>query len=259
MSARRICSLLLATCLASVAFVTAPASAQWTSQPVMLGDNDVSIVRGEDTWINVAWTAPTTMENFRMVVQEWQVGTETAYAEGREAAFLEQDLTLSAGEIDVTRFKLTTSDATPERFFIQVVAEWEFEGETYRYFPGGLNLRLVDFDGEQYKLLTDDATVSSRGDGASNWVELDFLGLAPMTSDISVAIEGDVPIYYPQETFTSLHHDARLRANERDVARFWVDPTTVSEGSEEVILVVQWLDADGQLQSDRFPFVLDIL
>ncbi len=249
----------MAFALGSVALTGSPAEAQWTSQPIMLGDNDVSVVRGSETWINVAWTAPTAMENFRMIVQEWQAGTETSYEAG-DAAKLDQDDTLEAGEIDVSRFKLSTTESTPDSFFVQVIAEWEYQGETYRYFPGGLNVRVVDFEGgEDYALLTADATVSSTGDGSSNWIELDFLGLTGEARDLQVSVSGDIEIYHPQDTFTSLHHDAWLLADERDVARVWVDPATVNPGTHVMTIVVESTDADGESRADNYQFTINVV
>lgn len=259
MNCRRLRSAFLAFALGSVALSGSPAQAQWTSQPIMLGDNDVSVVRGSDTWINVAWTAPTAMENFRMIVQEWQAGTETAYIAG-DAAELGQDSTLEPGEIDVSRFRLSTSESTPDSFFVQVIAEWEFEGETYRYFPGGLNVSVVDFEGgEDYALLTADATVSSTGDGSSNWIELDFLGVSGEAKDLQITMSGDIEIYHPQGSFTSLHHDAWLLADERDVARVWVDPATVNPGSHVMTIEVQSTDAAGQSQANSYQFTINVV
>lgn len=249
----------MAFALGSVALSGSPVEAQWSSQPIMLGDNDVSVVRGNETWINVAWTAPTAMENFRMIVQEWQAGTETAYTSGA-AAELDQDSTLEAGEIDVSRFKLTTSESTPDSFFIQVIAEWEYEGETYRYFPGGLNVRVVDLDSaENYALLTADATVSSTGDGSSNWIELDFLGHSGVVRDLQISMSGDIEIYHPQGSFTSLHHDAWLLPDERDVARVWVDPATVNPGSHVMTITVESTDDAGQSRADTYQFTINVV
>ncbi len=255
---RRLAATALSLCALAVGVSAVPADAQWTSQPSMVGDDHVTVIRGGDTWLNVAWTAPTEMENFRMEVKEWQAGTELAYASDRDGAYLSNDSTLSAGEIDTASFKLTTSSTTPVSFFIQIVAVWEFEGQTYRYFPGGLNVSLVDYNGDQYQLLTPSATVSATGDGAANWVELDFLGLAPMTSDLKVTVTNGPEIYYPQDTFTSLHHDAYLNGGEEDVARFWIDPDLVDPESLNVMVNVEYTN-DGTVVTESHPFVLEIV
>lgn len=92
-------------------------------------------------------------------------GTETAYPAGGTASHLNGDPTLSSGEIDTTSFKISTSATTPSEFFVQIVAIWEFESETYRYHPGGIDVRVVDYNGEQFELLSNETTASSIGDG----------------------------------------------------------------------------------------------
>lgn len=235
-----------------------PVAAQATQQPIMVGDNTVSVTRGGENWVNVVWTAPSRMENFRMTVQEWQSDTEVGYSNGEDVAYLSQDRNLEAGEMDIASFQLTTTADTPASFFIQVVAEWEFEGETFSYYPGGLNVQVVDDDGGDFLLLTKGATVSSFGSGSSNWIELDFLGIATLTTDIAVTVEGDLDIYYPQDSFTSLHHNSLLSEQERDVARIWIDPATVDPGTHDVMVVVKSVDAAGQAQTNSYPFTIEI-
>ncbi len=235
-----------------------PASAQWTVQPTMVGDSEITVVQGGDSWINVVWTAPSELENFRMVVNEWSLGTEVSYAEGTDAAYLSQDADLAAGEMDTASFKLTTSARTPRTVWLQVIAEWEHEGQTYRYFPGGISVRMVQHDGEPYSLLTDSATVASSGDGSANWIELDFIGLAPVTGATEVRVNGDLPVYYPQETYTSLHHDDQLHAQENDVARVWIDPETVQPGSQTVELVVDFTDHFGRTQTKTHQLTVTV-
>ncbi len=259
MKLRRLVASIMGFGFLGASLVMAPAEAQWTSQPTMIGDNQVSVIRGADSWISVAWTAPTDMESFRMEVIEWQAGTELSYADGANAAYLFQDRTLSAGEIDVASFQLTTSAQTPNTFYIQVIASWEFEGQTYRFYPGGLNVRLVDYNGSaDYELLTSSATVADIGDGRNNWVELDFLGLAPATRDLKVTVSGGVDVYYPQETYTSLHHDSLLNGSEEDVARIWIDPDLVTAGIAQLTLTVTY-EVNGQSRTATHPFTLTIV
>lgn len=247
-----------ALALAAVA-PSAPAAAQWTSQPTMVGSNDVTVVRGGETWVNVAWTAPTAMENFRIRAYEWSRDTSISYANDGDAAYLNQDATLEAGEMDVTSFKLETGSKTPSRFYVQIIVEWEFEGSTYRYYPGGLDFTAIDHSGADYELVGGNvATVAAEGDGSGNWVELDFHGLAPINSDIEVEVEGDLEVYYPQETFTSLHHDARLHAGETDVARLWIDPDVAEPGEYDLKLVVSYSDVDGRSRTETHPLSITV-
>lgn len=243
------------------------ASAQWTSQPSMQGSNQVNVMKGSQSWVSVSWTAPTDMENFRMVLAEWNTGVDITYVEGRTSAGLSNDADLSAGEIDTASFRLDVAENAPSSSFIQVVAEWEHEGETYQYFPGGLNVRAEKFNGDRFSVLTDSATVLSGEAGAAdldgNWVEIDVLGLAPKTDGVEMRLDGKPEVYYPQTEFTSLHHDDRLHAQESDVARIWFDPELVDPGTYDMKLVVTYLegrkgDSSAKTKSESFPFELTV-
>ena len=241
-----------------------PASAQWTSQPSMVGSNKVNVVKGSESWVSVNWTASTDMENFRMYVNESTNGVEVEYVEGRTSAGLTDNADLSAGEIDSAAFKLSVDDSASSSFFLQVVAEWEHEGETYRFFPGGLDIRAEKFSGDRFSVLTDAASVvagpEGQADPAANWVEIDLLGLAPVTDGIEITISGDVEPYYPQVEFTSLHHDDRLHARESDVARIWFDPDLIVPGTYDLEMTVSYRKSsiDGKTKSESFPLELTV-
>ncbi len=244
----------------------APASAQWTSQPSMVGSNKVNVVKGSESWVSVNWTASTDMENFRMYVREWTTGVEVDYVEGRTSAGLTDNADLSAGEIDSAAFKLTVDDNAASSFFLQIVAEWEHEGRTYQFFPGGLDVRAEKFSGNRFSVLTDAASVvagpEGQADPAANWVEIDLLGLAPITDGIAITISGDVEPYYPQVEFTSLHHDDRLHAQESDVARVWFDPDLVEPGTYDLEMTVSYLENSNarnpKTASETFPLQLTV-
>lgn len=45
-------------------------------------------------------------------------------------------------------------------------------------------------------------------------VEFNYKRLAPRTRNMKMAVDADVEIYHPQESFTSLHHDQTLQAGD---------------------------------------------
>lgn len=233
----------------------------------MIGPNEVNVVKGSESWVSVSWTAPTDMENFRMVLNEWTSGVDVTYPEGRTSSGLANDADLSAGEIDTAWFRLDVAENASSSFFIQVVAQWEHDGETYEYFPGGLNVRAEKFKGDRFSVLTDSATVRSGEKGLAdpdgNWVEIDVLGLAPLTEGIEMRFDGKPEPYYPQTEFTSLHHDDRLHGQESDVARVWFDPETIEAGTYDLKLTVTYLegkknDKNVKTKTESFPFELTV-
>ncbi|MEZ5376914.1 MAG: hypothetical protein R2733_10420 [Acidimicrobiales bacterium] len=267
MKSRRLLALASTALTAATVLPAVPASAQWNSQPSIVGSNKVNVMKGGESWVSVNWTAPSDMENFRVIVNEWTNGVEIEYAADRTSAALTNDANLSAGEIDSTAFLLKVDENASSSFFLQLVAEWEHNGETFRFYPGGLDVRAEKFDGDRFSVLTDSATVKAgpagTADPKGNWVEIDLLGLAPVTDGIKIELETDLEPYYPQETFTSLHHDDRLHAQESDVARIWFDPELVEPGTYEIEMSVTWIDSNPngknpKTKTETFPFTLTV-
>ncbi len=267
MKSRHLLTLASAALATATVLPAAPASAQWNSQPSIVGSNNVNVMKGGESWVSVNWTAPTDMENFRVIVNEWTNGVEVEYAADRTSAALENDADLSAGELDSTSFLLKVDENAPSAFFLQLVAEWEHEGETFRFYPGGLDVRAEKFTGDRFSVLTDAATVTAGPAGAvdpeENWVEIDLLGIAPVTDGIAIVLDTDIEAYYPQSDFTSLHHDDRLHDQETDVARIWFDPELIEPGTYEMTMVITYNDSNPsgkniKTKSESFPFTLTV-
>ncbi len=267
MKSRRLLALATTAVALTAVLPAAPASAQSTSQPSIVGSNNVNVMKGSESWVSVNWTAPTEMENFRVIVNEWTNGVEVEYAADRASAALTNDANLSAGEIDSIAFLLKVDDNAASSFFLQLVAEWEHDGETFRFYPGGLDVRAEKFKGDRFSVLTDSAAVKAGPAGVDdprgNWVEIDLLGLAPMTEGIAIELDGDLDLYYPQGDFTSLHHDDRLHAQESDVARIWFDPDLIEPGVYDMKMIVTYLDGTSsgskpKTKSEKFSFTLTV-
>ncbi len=248
--------------LAATVLPVLPASAQDASQPSMLGGTQINVVEGSESFVPITWTAPVEMQNFRMTVTPSGKGVSVAYANGRSSAGLVNDDVLSAGEIDSANFILKTSVNSPDKFTLQAVAEWDVDGQTLRSAPITLDVRSEKYKGDRFAVLTESATVSSTGDGSDNWVEIDFLGLSPLTEGIRLEFDSkDVIPYYPQGTYTSLHHDDRLHGDETDVARVWFDPATLEPGTYKMKLDVTFLEGKAgsdETKDEDFSFTLTV-
>ncbi|MEZ5227954.1 MAG: hypothetical protein R2710_15155 [Acidimicrobiales bacterium] len=193
------------------------ASAQWNSQPSIVGSNKVNVMKGGESWVSVNWTAPSDMENFRVIVNEWTNGVEIEYAADRTSAALTNDANLSAGEIDSTAFLLKVDEnAISAHPSSSSSSPSGSTTDDLPLLPRWSRRAAEKFDGDRFSVLTDSATVKAgpagTADPSGNWVEIDLLGLAPVTDGIKIELETDLEPYYPQETFTSLHHDDRLHA-----------------------------------------------
>ena len=83
-------------------------------------------------------------------------------------------------------------------------------------------------------------------DPMANWIEVGYLGLSPMNSNFAIEITADgLPIYHPQESFTSLHHDHVLNGGESDVARIFIDPTAITPGTRMLDVTISYTNVRG--------------
>lgn len=256
----------------AVAATASPAAAFWGpivdhDEPQLVGDREVSLIRGSETWINLGWTSDQDITDFSMTVEASTSKVEIAYPDHDldgtpdDAAGLFWDNDLVAGELDTAAFELTTTVRTPSYFWLKVYAHWtDAEGVQHSEKIDTISVRTSNYKGDDYELLTSQATVFSGGDGANNWVEFDFLGVSPMNNDFDITVrKGLDEVYYPQETYTSLHHDDKLDGSEEDVARVWIDPATVTPGTYEVEIEVDYIDNEGKKKSNRHDITLTVL
>ncbi len=246
----------LATLLGASALAAAPVSAavgERLPQPILLSDSTMSWVAGQDRWVTLSWTAQADIDDVEVAVIPSDSSVAITYENPAIGhAELSDGPALSANEIDATTFLLDPSASTSEEFDLELYVDWSYRGEAH---SGTMRVRVhqAEAGDEPFLLLTDGARVPARGDGAHNWVSLSFLGLRPSIERFSVSVEGELPIYYPQTSFTSLHHDAVLLEDERDVARFWIDPSTIEPGDYQLDVVVSYTINGGPLQTTNAP------
>jgi hypothetical protein len=141
-----------------------------------------------------------------------------------------------------------------------VIAVWDQGGVTHQAEIGEIKVNLVEHEGADYEFTSPTATVSSIGNGSGNWVEMDFLGLAPINSDFEIKIKKGLDVIcYPQEKYTSLHHDDRLDSRENDTARIWIDPATVEPGDYTIEIEVKYTNNEGKGSSQKHEMTITVL
>lgn len=236
-----------------------PAGAQNNrrARPSLLSDTTQAWVIGSSQWVNLTWTTTTDVENLRVTATSNQRDVTIGYSTTTgDHAGLSDDADLSANEIDHTALHITTGDRTPKNFAVRVTATWTVDG---RDFSGRKNIRFrgAAYEGEAFAVLTDAVDVSL-ADASNSWVDLNYTGLAPATTDFDVrAVGSGIEIYHPQVDFTSLHHDAVLQVGETDTARVWLDPDVVEPGTYDVTVTIRYT-MSGRTQTLEHPLRLNV-
>jgi hypothetical protein len=264
MKLRRILATTAATAVLSTVALASPAVAKepvgGNDSPIMLGDRQMTTVRGVDSWVNIGLMANTELENVRITVEENKNGTDVVYPAYGTSTGLSQGATLPQGGIDNAAFMLSTSGQSSDKFDLTVIATWEEGGDTHRAEIGTIQVKLIEHDGEDYAFVSESATVSSTGDGSGNWVDMNFLGIAPINSDFDVKIKNGLDeVYYPQESYTSLHHNDRLDGQEEDIARIWIDPATVEPGTYTIEIEVKYTNNKGKDSKGKHEMTITVV
>lgn len=226
--------------------------------PILLSKPSLSWVEGQQRWVTLSFTAHHDLDDVSIVVTAGDHDVAIQYEDqtlGR--ATLAGGPELSTNEVDITSFSLAPGPSLTGDFEVELEYRWTRDGQMHGETLV-IPVHQQPAGDEPFLMLTDSARVPAGGDGARNWVELGFLGLAEDIRDFTVSIEGDLPVYYPQRSFTSLHHDAVLRADERDVARFWLDPSNIQPGLYELDVVVSYTIGDGRKQTTRAPLLVTV-
>jgi hypothetical protein len=236
-----------------------PGASEGLAQPILLSNSVETWIVGQSRWVTLTWTSQRTITDVWFDVRGGAANVAIAYPDQAERATLATDSTLAANEIDTMTFLVQPTELTPLEFELDVVVHWT-DGPTNH--AGQLHLTFTQrtTNGAPFLILTDRARVPSGGDGSRNWVELGFLGVAADLRDFMVSVEGPLPVYYPQDVFTSLHHDAVLLADERDVARFWLDPSAITPGVYQLEIVIDYRigSEDATVRQARAPLTVQV-
>ncbi len=268
MKIRRILSISAATAVLSTVALASPAVAddkprEDSNAPIMTSNQELGIERGKDAWVSIGVSSRTELQNVHIIVEENKKGTEVTYPGDGSSAGLSQGDDLLASGLDRARIKLSTSGESSDKFDLTVIAVWDEGGQTHRAEIGEIKVKLAEHDGDDYEFMSSEATVSSdvsNPDEFANWVDMTFLGIAPINSDFEIKIKKGLDvIYYPQEKYTSLHHDDRLDGGENDTARIWIDPATVESGDVYTIEIeVKYTNNQGKNSKQKHEMTITV-
>ncbi len=217
--------------------------------PVLLSEQEMNWSQGSSEWVNLMWTADGHLANVSVQLSDLSEGLEVTYPSNTNSSRLGVDSDLSKSEIDFTAVKLTTTSAGAKYAVVNI--SWDNEAGERQSSPFKLVLTNKQYEGEDFAILTEAVSVGTDVDApAKNWIDLDYKGLAPTNTDMQMSVSSDdMPVYHPQETFTSLHHDQVLHAGEADVARVWFDPELITAGDYTVVVNIDYVDTNGEAKS----------
>ena len=220
--------------------------------PVLLSDPNIAWVSGSTGWVNLSWTAQEDLQNIKVTLDSTSKGFSVEYPENHDGyTGLMVDADLSTHEIDFTAVKVSTDGKDNGTKWADVIVEWDFQGQHFQTKAGRLKFSNKKYKGDDFAILTEAAAVTS-GEGvanAANWIELGYLGLSPNNSDLQMTVKSSLPVYHPQGSYTSLHHDEQLHGGESDVARVWFDPELIAPGSDSLIVEISYRDFKGSKKS----------
>ena len=216
--------------------------------PQLLSNTNAAWLQGSSEWKTLMWTTDVNLTNVEVRVTPTTNGLDVTYPSDSDRSRLSVDTDLSVSEIDFTAVRLSTGNGGAQSATIEISWDNAAGERLTRNFD--LSLTNQAYDGEDFAILTEAATIGSNVLAPeANWVDLDYRGISPTNSDIEVTIDTDLTVHYPQETYTSLHHDEVLRSGETDVARVWFDPELVDTGSSTLVLTVDYVDTNGVAKS----------
>jgi len=244
--AKRLFTSLVLACLA-LAGLAAPASAADRSSPTLLSSEKIDWIQGSSEWVKLSWTTEGELDDVEVRVVDLSKGLSVEYPNGKEFSGLMENSTLSLNEIDFTALKFTTDPSSKGEKKAKIEISWT-DGTGRHSAEGTLKLSNKKYKGDDFAILTEEVPITS-DPAYPGWVNLEYKGLAPSTTDMKITASGELTTYHPQGTFTSLHHDQTLHAGEYDVARVWYDPELVTTGSHTVTVTITYTDAKGRSQS----------
>jgi hypothetical protein len=191
-----------------------------------------AVVEGDTAWVTVSIRGRADLEDVRFTAtldgETVEYPTNTVDHSGPY-----NGTGLKEHETDYVAFRVTAPSAGQDGRMAALVLSvtWTENGITLSD-THTLEVPVVAFTGEPYELVTNEVTAP---EAANGWVSLGLTGMAPRVENVQVSIAQpeDLDLYYPAETFTSLHKDAVLEKGETDEARLrigeshWGDTLTV--------------------------------
>lgn len=229
-------------------------------RPRLLASTSIGWVEGESRWIALPWFADEGVQDLKVYATSSAPGVEVRYEpESITHAELSNGPDLGAHEIDVTSLQIATTTATPATWQIDLRATWDYRGRT---FEGTSTINVVTVSATEeaaFHPLTSSATIASTGDGGSNWVSLEYLGLADETNGVEIWVEGDLPVQYEDELYASLRHNQVLVRGEIDSADIFFDPDRLEPGRYELVVHISYrTDASTVVTRASHPLTITV-
>jgi len=181
-----------------------------------------TVFAGDSSWIEVVWEASgNAADDFQVTVKNPDPGWEIRYPENTGSyTSLWADATLSDGEMDFTAIHVTVPYDAGGDVKLHLEVSWTTDGKQHRqsYL---VKVPVAHYTGDDLTQTTTQVDLTD----TSGWVEVFFTGNAPRLDDFEMTATppSGVSVEYPQGSFTSLAHDARLESGETDQAAFFVE------------------------------------
>jgi hypothetical protein len=195
-----------------------------------------TIVAGDSAWVAINWQAKGgELTNFKLTA-EGPSGVEVTYPENTPGfTGLMNGHVLSEKEMDFTALKVAVPYEQTKKFKIKLSVSYTSDGNQVE--DGfDVTVPVVVYQADQ-DLVQVTESAGSIPSGESDWVEVDFSGLAPMVEAFEMVISDPVglTVAYPLPgPSTSLEHDNVLEDKETDFAAFHVDTAGVTPGTYHV-------------------------
>jgi hypothetical protein len=219
-----------------LAGVSEAAAAGRPARVKMLTVQTGTVFAGDSSWIEVVWEASgNDADDFQVTVKRPDPGWEIRYPESTGSyTSLWADATLSDGEIDFTAIHVTVPYNATRDVKLRLDVTWTSDGRQQRR-TFLVKVPVAQYTGEDLTQVTTGVDMTdSRG-----WVEVSFTGNAPRLDEfrLTATVPTGVSIEYPQGSFTSLAHDARLEGGETDFVAFYLE---AEPGTYEIPLSVTY-------------------
>lgn len=212
--------------------------------PVLLTETEVAWLQGSSEWVNLLWTTDSDLANVEVRLTTDSSELEVEYPSDSDRSRLSVDTGLSVSEIDYTAVRLTTGVGVGLDATIEI--SWDDADGQRQTNEFALTLTNRQYEGEDFAILTDVVTAGTDVENpAANWVDFQYRGIAPTNNSIELTVTSDLPVHYPQDTFTSLYHDEVLHSGEADVASIWFDPELVAPGTYTVVVNIDYVNTNG--------------
>jgi hypothetical protein len=201
-----------------------------------------TVVAGDSAWLAINWQAKGgEVTNFK-VTAEAPAGIGVTYPENTPGfTGLMNGHVLSEKELDFTALKVAVPYEQTKKFKIKLSVSYTADGKQVEdRFDVTVPVAVYQADQDLAQVADSAGSIPS---GESDWVEVDFSGLAPMVEDFEMVISdpaGFTVMYPSARSSASLYFNNVLEDKETDYAAFQVDTAGIAPGSYNLGLRVSY-------------------